>query len=107
MGNAGNAAFAAGYARVVRVQLRMDAGDAAGALVALGTPAAQPDGTLRDMMSATKAHERWLRVAALRQLGRAVEARAWAEGFPDPQGYDVAYAPAVRAWRERVGTAPR
>ena len=103
IGNAGDREFARTYARVVRAQLLMNGGDAAGALAALEAPGAQPNHTLPDIMSAPKAHERWLRIVALSALRRDDEARAWAAGFPDPQGYDVAYVPAVRAWLERGG----
>lgn len=103
-----DSAFARSLARVLRAEERRLTGDAAGALAALGEPVAEPNGSLPDLLSYAKPHERWLRGELLAELGRTEEALRWFETFPDPGAYDLMYlAPSHRRRADLLATLGR
>lgn len=65
-------------------------------LNAIREGALPPDRVLSDVLDYATAMERWLRVEALRQLGREDDALRWLRTFPGHTGYDAAWLPA--AW---------
>ena len=86
-----DSAFGRTYAGVLRSEIARHQRDPHRALSALGKPALEPDGTLAEILSYPKAHERWLRAELLRELGRPEEALRVYASFPDPAGYDLMY----------------
>jgi DNA-binding SARP family transcriptional activator/TolB-like protein len=90
------------YPGLIRATVALGAGDATGALAALGPPGHPPGERLEGLRDYARPLDRWLRAEALAGSGRLREALRWFATFPGERGVDLWYAPYASLRRAEI-----